>query len=118
MPLSPRVMQVNSTPVVAATITAWAEAFAAASPSPAPQALAIKDKKPTPQALTMPPISQPTVVVAPTAAMAFVPRLPTIAVSIYCTAVCISCSSMVGHASARMTRMVCLSRFLNQLRIR
>ena len=62
-------------------------------------------------------MSQPTVVVAPTAAMALVPRLPTIAVSIYCTTVCISCSSMVGHARARMMRIVCLSRFLNQFRI-
>ena len=43
--------KVNSIPVVAATITAWADAFAAASLSPAPQALAIKDKKPTPQGL-------------------------------------------------------------------
>ena len=117
MPLRPRVTMVKITPALTVTMTAWATAFAAASLSPAPQALAIKDRKPTPQALTMPPISQPTVVVAPTAAMAFVPRLPTMAVSIYCTAVCISCSSMVGHASARMTRIVCLSSCLNPLRI-
>ena len=48
------------------------------------------------------PISQLTVLVAPTAAVAWVPIAPTMAVSIYCTAVCISSSSMVGHASVRM----------------
>ena len=48
------------------------------------------------------PISQFTVLVAPTAAVACVPRLPTMAVSIYCTAVCISISSIVGQASASM----------------
>ena len=46
------------------------------------------------------PISQFTVVVEPTAAVAEVPKEPTIAVSMYCTAVCMSCSSMVGHARA------------------
>ena len=44
------------------------------------------------------PISQFTVVVDPTAAVAAVPRDPTMAVSIYWTAVPISCSSMVGQA--------------------
>ena len=44
------------------------------------------------------PMSQFTVVVDPTAAVAAVPSAPTMAVSIYCTAVCISCSSMVGPA--------------------
>lgn len=48
------------------------------------------------------PISQLTVLVAPTAAVACVPREPTIAVSIYCTAVCSSCSSIVGQASAKI----------------
>ena len=47
-------------------------------------------------------MSQFTVLVAPTAAVACVPSVPTIAVSIYCTAVCISCSSIVGHARATM----------------
>ena len=116
-PLRPRVTAVNTTPAAAVTITAWAEAFAAACLSPAPHALAIKDRKPTPQALTMPPMSQPTVVVAPTAAIASVPRLPTMAVSMYCTAVCISCSSMVGQARARITPIICLSRCLNQFRM-
>ena len=37
---------------------------------------------------------------SPTAAVASVPREPTIAVSAYCTAVCSNCSSMVGHARA------------------
>ena len=49
------------------------------------------------------PTSHPTVLVAPTAAVAWVPREPTMAVSIYCTAVCMACSSMVGQASAAMT---------------
>ena len=44
-------------------------------------------------------MSQLTVTVLPTAAVALVPRVPTMAVSIYCTAVLISCSSMVGQAS-------------------
>ena len=47
--------------------------------------------------------SQFIVVVEPTAAVADVPSDPTIAVSIYCTAVCISCSSMVGHARVIIT---------------
>ena len=56
-----------------------------------------------PKAETVLPISQLTVVVEPTAAVAEVPREPTMAVSIYCTAVCISCSSMVGQARAKTT---------------
>ena len=47
--------------------------------------------------------SHPTVLVAPTAAVAWVPREPTMAVSMYCTAVCIVCSSIVGQARATMT---------------
>ena len=53
-----------------------------------------------PSAETEPFTSQFIVVVEPTAAVAAVPSEPTIAVSTYCTAVYISCSSMVGHASA------------------
>ena len=49
---------------------------------------------------------------APTAAVAWVPKVPTMAVSIYCTAVCISSSSMVGHASAKMTDSIFLSKRL------
>ena len=45
-------------------------------------------------------MSQLTVVVEPTAAVAEVPREPTMAVSIYCTRVAVSCSSMVGQARA------------------
>ena len=52
---------------------------------------------------TVLPTSQDTVPVAPTAAVAWVPREPTMAVSIYCTAVCISSSSMVGQARAKIT---------------
>ena len=54
-------------------------------------------------------MSQLTVAVEPTAAVACVPRVPTIAVSIYWTAVCINCSSMVGHARARMVISMLLS---------
>ena len=50
-------------------------------------------RKPTPKAETVLPISQLTVTVLPTAAVAAVPSEPTIAVSMYCTAVWISCSS-------------------------
>ena len=57
-------------------------------------------RKPTPKAEIVLPTSQLTVVVEPTAAVAAVPSAPTMAVSIYCTAVCISCSSIVGQASA------------------
>lgn len=57
-------------------------------------------RKPTPMADTVAPTNQLTVPVEPTAAVASVPREPTMAVSIYCTAVCISCSSIVGQASA------------------
>ena len=52
--------------------------------------------------MELPPI-QPTVLVAPTAAVASVPSAPTMAVSMYCTSVCISSSSMVGHARAKIT---------------
>lgn len=55
-----------------------------------------------PSADTVLPISQLTVVVAPTAAVACAPRRPTMAASTYCTAVLISCSSMVGQASAQI----------------
>ena len=48
---------------------------------------------------TVLPMSQFTVTVQPTAAVAEVPREPTMAVSTYCTAVLMSCSSMVGQAS-------------------
>ena len=54
------------------------------------------------------PMSQFTVVVAPTAAVAWVPKDPTMAVSIYWTAVCISCSSMVGQARAMIVRIMAL----------
>ena len=47
--------------------------------------------------------SQLTVVVAPTAAVACVPRDPTIAVSIYCTAVRMISSRIVGHANVKIT---------------
>jgi len=47
--------------------------------------------------------SQFTVVVAPTAAMASVPKEPTMAVSMYCTAVRMTSSRMVGHAKENIT---------------
>ena len=81
--------------------TDWAAARRARAWSPAPRAWEMQARKPTPKAEIELPISQFTVVVEPTAAVAWVPRLPTMAVSIYCTAVCISCSSMVGQARAK-----------------
>ena len=61
-----------------------------------------KKKNPTPIAETAEFTSQFTVVVEPTAAVAAVPSVPTIIRSIYCTRVCISCSSIVGIASANI----------------
>ena len=49
---------------------------------------------------------------APTAAVAWVPKVPTMAVSIYCTAVCISSSSMVGHARVKIRASMFLSNLL------
>ena len=57
-------------------------------------------------------ISQLTVLVEPTAAVADVPREPTIAVSIYWTAVCIACSIMVGHARDQITAIIAGFNFL------
>ena len=66
--------------------------------------------------------SQPIVVVEPTAAEASVPSEPTIAVSIYCTAVCITCSAMVGHARLHIRAKVandslCLCIFISKSHI-
>ena len=83
--------------------TACAAARFAASRSPAPSAFAMKARKPTASAEVVEFRSQLMVVVEPTAAVACVPSAPTIAVSMYCTAVFISCSSMVGHARPRIT---------------
>ena len=78
-----RVRTVKKIPAVTTARTAWETDFFAASSSSAPQALAMKDKKPTPKAEMLLPISQFTVLVAPTAAVAWVPREPTMAVSMY-----------------------------------
>ena len=61
------------------------------------------ERNPTPSAATLDITSQPTVTVEPTAAVAWVPMEPTIAVSIYCTAVSISSCSMVGQAREKTT---------------
>ena len=97
----------------AATVirTACALICRAFSSLPAPKACEISARKPTPRAETVLPTSQFTVLVAPTAATARVPREPTMPVSIYCTAVCISCSSMVGQASVKMADSMALSAF-------
>ena len=58
------------------------------------------------------PTSQLTVDVAPTAAVAGVPREPTMAVSIYCTAVRSNSSSMVGHANAKIIPIISILSFL------
>ncbi len=76
-----RVRMVKKIPAVKTASTAWETDFFAAASSLAPQALAMKDKKPTPNAEMLLPISQFTVLVAPTAAVAWVPRVPTMAVS-------------------------------------
>ena len=83
--------------------TAWALARLAVFPSPAPSDWLIRARNPTPMDEMVLPMSQFTVLVAPTAAVAWVPREPTMAVSMYWTAVCISCSSMVGHARVKIT---------------
>ena len=51
-------------------------------------------------------LSQLMVVVAPTAAVAVVPKEPTMAVSIYWPAVCITCSTIVGQARATIIAKV------------
>ena len=55
-------------------------------------------EKPVPRAPQIPFISHVVDAFIVTAAVAFVPSEPTIAVSTYCTAVSRSCSSTVGHA--------------------
>ena len=62
----------------------------------------MNERNPTPMAEMLPLMSQLSVAVQPTAAVAAVPRDPTMAISIYCTAVSTSSSSMVGPASERM----------------
>jgi len=113
-PLRATGRMVKRMPTIRVTSTAWETERRAASRSLAPQARAMKDRKPTPRAETEEPTSQPTVLVAPTAAVAWVPREPTMAVSMYCTAVCISCSSMVGHARLRMTASIARFSFLKR----
>ena len=104
--LSPRVTAVKNVPTASVTSTACPTAFDADCLSSAPQDFAIKARKPMLKAEIELEISQFTVVVEPTAAVACVPSEPTIAVSIYCTAVCISCSSIVGQARAHITATV------------
>ena len=101
-PAAARVRTVSRVPSTSAARHAWALACRARSGRPAPNCRAIKARKPTPTADTTLPIIQLTVDVAPTAAVAAVPREPTMAVSIYCTAVWVSCSSMVGQARVKM----------------
>ena len=97
-PLSPKVAAVKTEPTTRTIMTACPTARFARSRSPAPSDLAIYARNPILSAEIELLISQFTVVVAPTAAVAWVPSEPTIAVSIYWTAVCISCSSIVGQA--------------------
>ena len=65
-----------------------------------------------PRAENVPPMSQFMVAVAPTAAVAAVPSEPTMAISIYCTAVSTSSSSMVGAARDSITGMSSGRRYL------
>ena len=97
--LSESVSAVKTAPRANTANTDWAAAARARFSSPAPKAWEICARNPTPKAATVLPISQLTVTVLPTAAVAAVPSEPTMAVSTYCTAVWISCSSIVGHAS-------------------
>ena len=90
----------KSVPSTSTASTDWAAAARARLSSFAPKAWEIIARKPTPKAETVLPTSQLTVTVLPTAAVAAVPSEPTIAVSTYCTAVWISCSSIVGQARA------------------
>ena len=77
------VTPVSSRPSTSVTMHACALACRARSGFPAPNWREIKARKPTPTADTMLPIIQFTVPVAPTEAVASVPREPTIAVSMY-----------------------------------
>ena len=94
---------VKNIPTITTVSTACPEAFFACSFFPAPIDWDMYARNPMLIAETVLPISQFTVLVAPTAAVALVPKTPTIPVSIYCTAVCISCSSIVGHAREKIT---------------
>ena len=97
--LHPVVIAVKKRPTTMTASAACAEARRTMFASPAPRARAMTLRNPTPTAEIVQMMSQLIVVVAPTAAVAAVPSAPTMAVSIYCTAVCMSCSSIVGHAS-------------------
>ena len=110
-PLRDSVAAMTSTPTTSATSTACPDARRAFSCSPAPQTREINARKPTLNPCKEMPTSQFTVEVAPTAAVACVPSEPTMAVSIYCTAVWSSCSSMVGHASVMITEIIALFSF-------
>ena len=98
---------VKNIPTITTVSTACPEAFFACSFFPAPIDWDMYARNPMLIAEIVLPISQFTVLVAPTAAVALVPRTPTIPVSIYCTAVCISCSSIVGHAREKITGSIC-----------
>ena len=101
--LTAKVTAVKKSPEISTAETDWLDAFTASSFFPAPRDCDMNARKPMPRAETDELTNQFTVVVEPTAAVASVPSEPTMAVSIYCTAVCISCSSIVGHARATMT---------------
>ena len=96
--LKPSVTMVKNVPMTIVENTACAVMRRAAFTSFAPKERDTNAKKPIPSAEIVEFTSQFIVTVEPTAAVAEVPKVPTIAVSIYCTAVCISCSSIVGRA--------------------
>ena len=83
MPLNDSATAVKNKPQTRTARTACEDAFLTPSLFPAPFACEINARKPTLTAETVLPMSQFTVVVEPTAAVASVPREPTIAVSIY-----------------------------------
>ena len=114
-PLRDSVSAVKSEPMHSTASTDCIAARRAFWVSPAPSARAMKARKPTLSAESELLTSQLTVLVEPTAAVALVPSAPTIAVSIYCTAVCMSCSSMVGHASVQIMGSMDGSGFLRRM---
>ena len=102
-PLRLRATAVNTVPRTITVMRDCITALLAFSYSCLPLAWEMYARNPTPNAETVLISSQLTVDVDPTAAVASVPRLPTIAVSMYWTAVASISSSIVGHARVKIS---------------
>ena len=89
-----------ATPATATINTVCAAVSRAVLASFAPRAREITASAPTPTAKNMPLTNHVTEPVSPTAAEACAPSTPTMAVSTYCTSVCMAFSSITGQASA------------------